>query len=76
MAKIHTRARRALKIGTHKNIYHILHKGINLPRPKTFGSEEAAHNWAKLHKVEHYTLKKVKRDKRFQIVQEKEVKRN
>ena len=38
-------------------------------RPKTFFREENANKYAKEHGIKNYFLKKVKKDKKFQIVE-------
>lgn len=59
------------KIHTRQKRYMSKEKGRNRKkRPKTFKTEESAHAWALKHglKPEQYYLKKVKRNKKFQIV--------
>lgn len=71
MNKIHTRIKRKYGLSTHKNQYCFFHPGLNeKKRPKTFKSEGAANSWASSHGLNpgQYSLKRVKRDKRFQIV--------
>ncbi|MBW2984274.1 hypothetical protein KY361_04115 [Candidatus Woesearchaeota archaeon] len=71
MKKVHTRVKRRLNLPRGKSGYKILHPKKRI-RPKTFKTEESAHNWAARHglKQEEYSLKKVKRNKKFQIVRE------
>ncbi|MBN1157500.1 hypothetical protein JXA85_07805 [Candidatus Woesearchaeota archaeon] len=71
MPKISSRVKRAHKLSTHMNHYHYFHQGVGRKSgPRTFKTAEAAHAWAaKLGlKQEEYILKKVKRNKKFQIV--------
>ena len=68
--KIHTRAKRKLGFGTH-----LPHRAKlkNIPRkkgPKTFKTEESAKKHAQENKIKDYELKKVKKDKKFQIISE------
>ena len=72
MKKVHTKIKRKYGLGTHTNRYDFFHPKKKENRPKTFKTEEAAKAWAKDHglKPEQYSLKKVKRNKKFQIVQE------
>lgn len=37
-------------------------------RPKSFSTEDAAHAWAKLHKVAKYTLKRLTLHKKHQKI--------
>ncbi len=69
MRKLHTRAKRRLGVAAHIG----KRNSISKPKkkgPKTFKTEAAANDWAKKNKISKYSLKKVKRDKKFQIVQE------
>ncbi len=69
---IHTRAKRKLKLST-KFQHKAFVKGIERKvRPRTFPTEESANKWATEQGIKGYTLKKVKKDKRFQIVKNKE----
>ncbi len=56
MKKIHTRTKRKYGLSTsfrHKFFF----KGVERkPRPKTFNSEEAAHNYAKSNNIKDYKL--------------------
>ena len=67
MKKIHTRAKRRAGISTHKSK---IPSGKKKKRPKTFKTEAAANEWAKKNKIEKFSLKKVKKDKKFQIVKD------
>ncbi len=69
MRKIHTRVKRSYRLSTHINQYRFFHP-INKHRPKTFKTEDAAHAWALNHGIKKgaYSLKRVKRNKKFQIV--------
>ena len=70
MKKVHTRAKRRYRLSTHINRYDFFHPTVKESRPKTFKTEEAAHSWASGNglKKEQYSLKKAKRNKKFQIV--------
>jgi hypothetical protein len=71
MRKIHTRMKRKLKLPRGKNAYKLQHKEKTI-RPKTFKTEESANIWAEKHGMVKgsYTLKKVKHNKKFEIVRE------
>jgi hypothetical protein len=67
--KIHTRAKRKLGYGTHLP-HRARIKGIPRKKgPKTFKTEESAKKYAEENKIKKYELKKVKKDKKFQIVE-------
>ena len=67
--KIHTRAKRKMGFGTHLP-HRARIKGIPRKKgPKTFKTEEADKKYADDNKIKKYELKKVKRDKKFQIVE-------
>lgn len=71
MRKVHTRTKRKLGLSTHLAHYKFFHSGVKKPsRPKTFKTEESANAWALSHglKPEYYSLKKVKKNRKFQIV--------
>ena len=70
MKKIHTSIKRKYRLSTHINQYRFFHPLQKKPRPKTFKTEESAHIWASKHnlKKDQYTLKKVKKNKKYQIV--------
>ena len=63
MAKLHTRQKRKLRMKVNKDRERI-------KRPKTFKTEESANAWVRKYglKKEQYYLKKVKRNKKFQVV--------
>ena len=65
MKKVHTRAKRKAGVSSHKNK---IPTGKKKKGPKTFKTEAAANVWAKENKIEKFSLKKVKKDKKFQIV--------
>lgn len=69
MNKVHTKIKRKYGLSTHLNQYRFFHP-VKKHRPKTFKTEEAAHAWASNNglKAEQYALKKVKRNKKFQVV--------
>lgn len=67
--KIHTRMKRKLGYGTHLP-HRARIKGIPRKKgPKTFKTEEAAKKYAEENKIKKYELKKVKKNKKFQIVE-------
>ena len=71
MGKIHTRLKRKHNLSTHLSHYKFFHAGAKEKnRPKTFKTEESADSWAQKNglKQEDYFLKKVKHNKKFQIV--------
>jgi hypothetical protein len=66
MPRLHTRQKRKLDItsstqGKYRNV-----KGKH--GPKTFSTEERAHEYAKTNKIENYTLVPAKKGKKFKIV--------
>ena len=66
--KIHTREKGKRGFGTHLP-HRAKIKGIPRKKgPKTFKTEEAAKKYADDNKIKKYELKKVKKDKKFQIV--------
>ena len=67
MGKIHTKIKRKYGLTTSFRQTK-LGAGKKKPGARTFASEEAANKWAKENKIDSFTLKKVKKDKRFQIV--------
>jgi len=70
MKKIHTKVKRKFELSTHKSQYKFFHRVEKINRPKSFASEELANKWAAENGVKtgQYTLKKVKHNKRFEIV--------
>ncbi|MBI2548769.1 hypothetical protein HYW21_05455 [Candidatus Woesearchaeota archaeon] len=70
MRKIHTLVKRRRGLCTHLGHYFLFHNVGRKTRPKTFSTEEAAHGWARQHDLQEgtYTLKSVKREKRYQVV--------
>lgn len=67
--KVHTKLKRKLSLSSHFKHKFFL-KGVNKTnRPKTFKTEEAANAYAKENGIKSYSLKKVKKDLKFQIVQ-------
>lgn len=69
MSKVHTRIKRKYGLTTSfRNTK--LGSGQKKPRPRTFKTEEAAKLWASQNNIKQdsFTLIKVKKDKRFQIV--------
>lgn len=70
MAKIHTRIKRRYGLSTSRGHYSYFHGIGKKHRPKTFNTEESANAWALKQgfKPEQYDLKKVKRNKKFQVV--------
>lgn len=71
MRKVHTRTKRKFGLSTHLRHYKLFHPGVKKPnRPKTFKTEEAANAWALSQglKPEHYSLKEVKKNKKFRVV--------
>ena len=74
MAKIHTRQKRKFRLTTHKNQYSFFHPTESMHRPKTFASEEKAHEWAAKNKLPQgsYTLKAAKGGSKFKVVAREE----
>jgi len=70
MAKIHTRIKRRYGLSTSHGHHSYFHGIGKKNRPKTFNTEEAANAWALKQgfKPGQYDLKKVKRNKKFQVV--------
>lgn len=62
--------KRTMGLSTHLKHYNYFHPTVKKIRPKTFKTEETAHAWASSHGLKQgaYTLKSVKRNKKFQIV--------
>ena len=67
MRKVHTRAKRKAGLSTHRGT---IPSARRKKRPKTFETEERANEWAKENKIEKFSLKKVKKGKKFQIVKD------
>jgi len=65
MKKIHTKAKRKAGLSTHRGK---IPTGRKKKGPKTFKTEATANEWAKENKIEKFSLKKVKKGKKFQIV--------
>jgi|TARA_B100002003_G_C13876787_1_gene428315 hypothetical protein len=68
MPKIHGNKKREYKLAAHKNHEKTLRGVVRAKRVRTFGTEEAANKYAEANKVGTFELKKVKKNKRFQIV--------
>ena len=65
---MHTRAKKKLRLATHKS-YSSKHQNNNKKtRPKTFKTKETADKYAKDKGILSYKLKKVKKNKKFQII--------
>ncbi|MBW3003347.1 hypothetical protein KY328_00635 [Candidatus Woesearchaeota archaeon] len=73
MVKMHTRQKRKLGRGKGTSFrMRYKSKGIKAPnRPKTFATEENAKKYAASQGIKKFSLKKVKKGKRFQVVEEK-----
>jgi hypothetical protein len=68
MRKIHTRAKKKLGLGTHlSHRSRILNKSKK-KGPKTFKTEEVAKKYAEDNNIKNFELKKVKKNKKFQII--------
>ncbi len=78
MSKIHTRMKLSHGLSTHLNPYKFFHSGIKNSRPKTFKTEGDAHKWAAEQGLnqDEYSLKKVKKNKKYQVVVENGEKKN
>ena len=68
MTKIHGNKKREYKLAAHKNHEKFFQGVVRARRPRTFNTEEAANKYAETHKIGAFELKKVKKNKRFQIV--------
>ena len=70
MKKIHTKVKRKFNLPTHIRQYRFFHPVEEPHRPKSFASEELATKWASSQglKAGEYSLKRVKRNKRFEVV--------
>jgi len=77
MNKIHTKVKRKFDLPTHIRQYRFFHPTDADHRPKTFASEELATKWAAGQglKAGEYSLKRVKHNKRFEIVMQKPAKK-
>ena len=67
MVKVHTRAKRKSKGGTHgcgSKTSEFKKKGV-----KTFKTEKAAQKYASENSIASYELKSVKKNKKFQIIE-------
>ena len=69
MKKIHTRAKKKLAVGTHKPHRAKIFDWPRSKGPKTFKTEESAKNFAEKNEIKNFELKKVKKNKKFQIVE-------
>ena len=68
--KIHTRAKRKLKLSTRYQHLAFLKSKFRKNRPKTFKTQESANKYAKEKGIEKYKLVKAKKDKKFKIVED------
>jgi len=66
--KVHTRAKKKLGLATHKS-YKLNRSKIKKPGPKTFPNEDSANKYASTKGIKNFDLKRVKKNKRFQIVE-------
>jgi hypothetical protein len=71
MKKIHTRMKRKFGLSSHQKHYYFFHPQEKPHRPQTYKTEESANAAAKKLGIKKYSLKKVKNNKRFQIVLDK-----
>jgi hypothetical protein len=69
MKKIHTRAKKKLRLGTHTQHKARLFGWGKKKGAKTFKTEESANNYAKENNITKFELKKVKKNKKFQIME-------
>ena len=69
MKKIHTRAKKKLRLGTHTQHRARLNGAKRKKGPKTFKSEDSAKKYAEENGIKKFELKSVKKNKKFQIVQ-------
>ena len=69
MPHIHTRAKRRAGLATHLRHHTYFHPQGRKKRSRTFTTEQAAQEWAQGKGIKEYSLKQVKRGKRFQIVE-------
>ncbi len=77
MKKIHTKVKRKFNLTTNLSQYRFFHPTEKPHRPKSFPSEESANRWAAGQglKAGEYTLKRVKLNKRFEVVVQKPAKK-
>jgi hypothetical protein len=77
MKKIHTKVKRKFDLPTHIRQYLFFHPADVDHRPKSFASEELANKWASGQglKQGEYSLKRVKHNKRFEVVVQKPAKK-
>lgn len=73
MRKIHTKIKRKRRLSTHQGAYKFFHPKKR-KRAKTFSTEEKAKAWAGEQGLKggEYTLRKVKKGKRWEIVKSSE----
>ena len=69
MVKIHTRAKKKFGLSTHGTYGKKLPNLHKKKGPKTFKTEEAANKYAEENGIKSFKLKKVKKNKKFQIVE-------
>lgn len=67
MAKLHTKRKRRYGLTSNRGFKKTM-LNPRKKRAKTFVSEESADIWAKENNIKEYSLKKVKKGKRFEIV--------
>ena len=68
MVKVHTREKRKRGLATHKS-YKKRTSIYKKNRPKTFKTEESATKYATEKGIKFFELKRVKKNKKFQIVE-------
>ncbi|MDA1196709.1 MAG: hypothetical protein O2779_01965 [Nanoarchaeota archaeon] len=68
MPKIHGNKKREYQLAAHKNHEKTLRGVVRAKRVRTFGTEEGANTYAEANNIKNFDLKKVKKNKRFQIV--------
>jgi len=71
MVKIHTRAKKKLGLSTHGTYGKTISAKYKKKGPKTFKTEEAAKKYASEKGIKSFELKKVKKNKKFQIIKTK-----
>ena len=67
--KIHTREKRKTCLGTHKPHRARIKNIVRKVGPKTFKTEETANKYAEEKGIKNFELKKVKKNKKFQIIE-------